>query len=401
MRAINDEIEPASAFGDQTAASEASHFIWAQRWQFMPMRHLQPHTFRHFMSDKQENNPLHGITLESLLSELVSLYGWQGLAERLPINCFSHEPSMKSSLSFLRRTSWARQKVEALYLASQDSSLMNAEVPVSDEPRKIMSRPQATGRKQGERRPRQGYGTDRPLRADGDQPHAERSPRRDGDRPQAERRPRRDGDRPQGERSSRPYGDRPQGERGPRRDGDRPQGERSSRPYGDRPQSDRGPRRDGDRPQGERSSRPYGDRPQGNRGPRRDGDRPQGERSSRPYGDRPQGERGPRPYGDRPARPYGDRPNERGARSQGERIFRNDNDPVQRERALQQQEGQRRQGGGRAEHFPRSGERQHGRDHQHGRPQHSQRPASPRPSKPSTGTSPWGTPKKKKDQDAE
>ena len=94
MRAINDEIEPASAFGDQTAAGEASHFIWAQRWQFMPMRHLQPHTFRHLMSDKQENNPLHGITLESLLSELVSLYGWQGLAERLPINCFSHEPSI-------------------------------------------------------------------------------------------------------------------------------------------------------------------------------------------------------------------------------------------------------------------------------------------------------------------
>ena len=293
------------------------------------------------MSDKQENNPLHGITLESLLSELVSLYGWQGLAERLPINCFSHEPSMKSSLSFLRRTSWARQKVEALYLASQDSSLMNAEVPVSDEPRKVMSRPQASGRRQAERRPRQGYGTDRPLRADGDQPQAERSPRRDGDRPQGERRPRRDGDRPQGERSSRPYGDRPQGDRGPRRDGDRPQGERGSRPYGDRPQ------------------------------------------------------------GERPARPYGDRPNERGARPQGERIFRNDNDPVQRERALQQQEGQRRQGGERGEHFPRSGERQHGRDHQHGRPQNSQRPASPRPSKPSTGTSPWGTPKKKKEQDAE
>ncbi len=306
------------------------------------------------MTHEQSNNPLHGITLEILLSELVSLYGWQGLAERLPINCFSHEPSMKSSLSFLRRTSWARQKVEALYLASQDSSLMNAEVPISDEPRKVMSRPQATGRKQAERRPRQGYGTDRPHRADGDQPQAERSPRRDGDRPQ-------------GERSSRPYGDRPQGER-------------SSRPYGDRPQGDRGPRRDGDRPQGERSSRPYGDRPQG-------------ERPSRPYGDRPQGER--------PARPYGDRPSDRGARPQGERIFRNDNDPVQRERALQQQEGQRRQGGDRGEQLPRSGERQHGRDHQHGRPQSSHHAGAARPSKPSTGTSPWGTPKKKKEQDAE
>ena len=173
------------------------------------------------MSDKQANNPLHGITLESLLSELVSLYGWQGLAERLPINCFSNEPSMKSSLSFLRRTSWARQKVEALYLASQDNSLLNIEAAPSDEPRKVMSRPQATGKSQRERRPRQGYG-------------AERAPRADGDRPQGERSFRRDGDRPQGERNSRPYGNRPQGERAPRRDGERPQG--GNRPYRDHAQ---------------------------------------------------------------------------------------------------------------------------------------------------------------------
>ena len=69
------------------------------------------------MTHEQSNNPLHGITLEILLSELVSLYGWQGLAERLPINCFSHEPSIKSSLTFLRRTPWARAEVEALYTA--------------------------------------------------------------------------------------------------------------------------------------------------------------------------------------------------------------------------------------------------------------------------------------------
>ena len=324
------------------------------------------------MSDKQANNPLHGITLESLLSELVSLYGWQGLAERLPINCFSNEPSMKSSLSFLRRTSWARQKVEALYLASQDNSLLNIEATPSDEPRKVMSRPQATGKSQRERRPRQGYG--------------------------AERAPRADGDRPQGERSFRRDGDRPQGERGPRRDGDRPQGERSSRPYGDRPQGERGPRRDGDRPQGERSSRPYGDRPQGERGPRRDGDRPQGERSSRPYGNRPQGERGPRPYGDRPqggARPYRDH-------AQGtDRLFRNDHDPVQQERVLQQQEALRRQGGEPKEHRARSGERQHGRDHQHARTQHrGQGTSAPRPAKSGEAKSPWGIPKKK-EQDAE
>ena len=285
------------------------------------------------MSDKQANNPLHGITLESLLSELVSLYGWQGLAERLPINCFSNEPSMKSSLSFLRRTSWARQKVEALYLASQDNSLLNIEAAPSDEPRKVMSRPQATGKSQRERRPRQGYG--------------------------AERAPRADGDRPQGERSFRRDGDRPQGERGPRRDGDRPQGERSSRPYGDRPQGERGPRRDGDRPQGERSSRPYGNRPQG---------------GARPYRDHAQGT---------------------------DRLFRNDHDPVQQERVLQQQEALRRQGGEPKEHRARSGERQHGRDHQHARTQHrGQGTSAPRPAKSGEAKSPWGIPKKK-EQDAE
>ena len=186
------------------------------------------------MSDKQANNPLHGITLESLLSELVSLYGWQGLAERLPINCFSNEPSIKSSLSFLRRTSWARQKVEALYLASQDDSLQQVDAASSTEPRTIMSRPQASGKKAGERRPRQGYGTDRAPRAEGDSPQGERNFRRDGERPQGERSFRRDGDRPQGERNSRPYGNRPQGERAPRRDGERPQG--GNRPYRDHAQ---------------------------------------------------------------------------------------------------------------------------------------------------------------------
>ena len=350
------------------------------------------------MSDKQANNPLHGITLESLLSELVSLYGWQGLAERLPINCFSNEPSMKSSLSFLRRTSWARQKVEALYLASQDNSLLNIEAAPSDEPRKVMSRPQATGKSQRERRPRQGYGAERAPRADGDRPQGERSFRRDGDRPQGERSFRRDGDRPQGERSFRRDGDRPQGERSPRRDGDRPQGERSFRRDGDRPQSERSFRRDGDRPQGERSFRRDGDRPQGERSFRRDGDRPQGERSSRPYANRPQGERGPRPYGDRPqggARPYRDH-------AQGtDRLFRNDLDPVQQERVLQQQEALRRQGGETKEHRARSGERQHGRDHQRARTQHrGQGTGAPRPAKSGDAKSPWGVPKKK-EQDAE
>jgi uncharacterized protein (DUF2132 family) len=64
----------------------------------------------------QPNNPLHGITLEMLLKQLVEHYGWNELGQRIPINCFTHDPSLKSSLKFLRRTPWARKKVEDLYL---------------------------------------------------------------------------------------------------------------------------------------------------------------------------------------------------------------------------------------------------------------------------------------------
>lgn len=64
----------------------------------------------------QHNNPLHGVTLATIVSALVDFYGWQGLAARIPVNCFSHDPSIKSSLTFLRRTPWARDKVEALNL---------------------------------------------------------------------------------------------------------------------------------------------------------------------------------------------------------------------------------------------------------------------------------------------
>ena len=59
---------------------------------------------------------LHGITLESLLTRLVDHYGWDGMAERIDVNCFVNDPSIKSSLKFLRKTPWARQKVEELYL---------------------------------------------------------------------------------------------------------------------------------------------------------------------------------------------------------------------------------------------------------------------------------------------
>jgi uncharacterized protein (DUF2132 family) len=64
----------------------------------------------------QPNNPLHGITLETIVKQLVAHYGWKELANRININCFNNDPSIKSSLKFLRRTPWARSKVEELYL---------------------------------------------------------------------------------------------------------------------------------------------------------------------------------------------------------------------------------------------------------------------------------------------
>lgn len=67
------------------------------------------------MKQTQPNNPLHGITLEQLLNELVSFHGWQALGQKIDIRCFTHDPSMSSSLKFLRRTPWARERVELLY----------------------------------------------------------------------------------------------------------------------------------------------------------------------------------------------------------------------------------------------------------------------------------------------
>ena len=70
------------------------------------------------MNDSQANNPLHGITLETVVVKLEEYYGWDGLAEKININCFKTDPSLKSSLKFLRKTPWAREKVEQLYLAT-------------------------------------------------------------------------------------------------------------------------------------------------------------------------------------------------------------------------------------------------------------------------------------------
>jgi uncharacterized protein (DUF2132 family) len=67
----------------------------------------------------QKNNPLHGITLEQILTDLEAFYGWEYLGEHINIRCFKENPSVKSSLKFLRKTPWARTKVEQLYLKFQ------------------------------------------------------------------------------------------------------------------------------------------------------------------------------------------------------------------------------------------------------------------------------------------
>ena len=72
------------------------------------------------MKEEQLNNPLHGKTLEMIVVYLVDRYGWEELGNRIAINCFAINPSIKSSLTFLRKTPWARKKVEDLYLDSMD-----------------------------------------------------------------------------------------------------------------------------------------------------------------------------------------------------------------------------------------------------------------------------------------
>ncbi|MCT2529476.1 VF530 family protein [SAR92 clade bacterium H921] len=84
------------------------------------------------MTESQPNNPLHAITLEQVVTRLEKRYGWEYLARNININCFKSNPSVKSSLKFLRRTPWAREKVEALYIAA------------------FANRPPATGDKQNE-----------------------------------------------------------------------------------------------------------------------------------------------------------------------------------------------------------------------------------------------------------
>lgn len=64
----------------------------------------------------QPRNPLHGLTLQAIVTQLADFYGWDELGQRIPVRCFTHDPSIHSSLKFLRKTPWAREKVEGLYL---------------------------------------------------------------------------------------------------------------------------------------------------------------------------------------------------------------------------------------------------------------------------------------------
>ena len=70
------------------------------------------------MPEQQPNNPLHGVKLVTILEFLVEKHGWESLGEQIHVRCFTHDPSINSSLKFLRKTPWAREKVEALYLKS-------------------------------------------------------------------------------------------------------------------------------------------------------------------------------------------------------------------------------------------------------------------------------------------
>jgi uncharacterized protein (DUF2132 family) len=70
------------------------------------------------MSNEQPKNPLHGVKLEQVVTRLKNHYEWEGLASRIDINCFKSDPSIKSSLKFLRKAQWARDKVESLYLST-------------------------------------------------------------------------------------------------------------------------------------------------------------------------------------------------------------------------------------------------------------------------------------------
>ena len=84
------------------------------------------------MSEARRVDPLHGITLKAMVEHLVERYGWDGLGARINIRCFTQDPSVQSSLKFLRKTSWARAKVESLYLHSVAHPRKGSAPPAGD-----------------------------------------------------------------------------------------------------------------------------------------------------------------------------------------------------------------------------------------------------------------------------
>jgi len=79
------------------------------------------------MSEQQQNDPLHGVTLEMILNQLVQQHGWEKMGQIIKIRCFANDPSIKSSLQFLRKTPWARTKVEELYVKYKRNELKKRE----------------------------------------------------------------------------------------------------------------------------------------------------------------------------------------------------------------------------------------------------------------------------------
>jgi len=87
-----------------------------------PSKSERPHLQQ---TSTQRNNPLHGLSLKTIVTELHEYYGWKGLFEKTKMNCFNSNPSLKSSLTFLRKTPWARDKIEQLYLFTQREIIRN------------------------------------------------------------------------------------------------------------------------------------------------------------------------------------------------------------------------------------------------------------------------------------
>jgi uncharacterized protein (DUF2132 family) len=83
---------------------------------------------------EQARNPLHGITLERMLTELVAHFGWETMGQRIRVRCFTHDPSIPSSLRFLRKTPWAREKVEGMYLYMLRERARRSRAGVPDDP---------------------------------------------------------------------------------------------------------------------------------------------------------------------------------------------------------------------------------------------------------------------------